>query len=202
MSVTESRVFYLMGASGAGKDALMRRCRGLLTEADRCFVAHRYITREPETAGENHIWLSAAEFDKRLKLGAFAMHWAAHGHRYAIGAEIDHWLDCGISVLVNGSRAFLPEARARYHHRLVAVLVSVDAAALRARLQQRGRETATEIEQRVTRAADLLPAGPLVQVDNSGALEQAATALLRLVRGDGVASDQPDRPPGWVVSPL
>jgi len=199
MSVTESRVFFLMGASGSGKDALMRRCRALLTEADRCFVAHRYITREPETAGENHIWLNPAEFDKRLKLGAFAMHWAAHGQRYAVGGEINQWLDQGISVLINGSRAFLPEALALYHHRLVPVLVEVDPATLRSRLQQRGRESAAEIEQRVARAVESAPLlqGRVQRIDNSGPLDSAAAALLRVIRGYGLASDMPDRAIAW-----
>ncbi|MDX5297933.1 MAG: phosphonate metabolism protein/1,5-bisphosphokinase (PRPP-forming) PhnN, partial [Gammaproteobacteria bacterium] len=99
-----ARLFYLMGPSGAGKDALLRHCRQRLMDIP-CLVAHRYITRPPELEGENHIWLPDSEFDARARLGAFAMHWQAHGHRYGIGQEVNHWLDAGTHVLVNGSRA-------------------------------------------------------------------------------------------------
>lgn len=191
MKGSESRVFYLMGASGAGKDLLMRLCRARLREADRCFVAHRYITREPELAGENHIWLHEAEFDKRLRLGAFAMHWCAHGQRYALGEEVNHWLAQGISVLVNGSRAYLPQARELYHHRLIPVLVRVDARTLQQRLQARGRESATQIEARVARAQALEHSleGTIHRLDNSGDPEQAVQALLALIRGFGLAEN-------------
>ncbi|WP_210397401.1 ribose 1,5-bisphosphokinase [Motiliproteus sediminis] len=195
MSVTESRVFYLMGASGSGKDSLLRGCRRIFTEADRCFVAHRYITREPELAGENHIWLSEQEFAKRQQLGAFAMHWQAHGRRYGVGAEINHWLDQGISVLVNGSRSYLPSAQALYHHRLVPVMIEVDDDTLRQRLLLRGREDAAEVERRIRRAREqAVPLGKrMLRVDNSADLEAGVDALVRVIRGYGIASDLPDR---------
>lgn len=203
MSVTESRVFYLMGASGAGKDSLMRGCRQRLTEADRCFVAHRYITREPESRGENHIWLSEQEFDKRQRLGAFAMHWRAHGQRYAIGAEINHWLDQGVSVLVNGSRSYLPTAQSIYHHRLVPVMVDVGDDQLRQRLQQRGRESAAEIEARVARAHEfsLTLTHRVQRIDNGGELGAGVDALMLLLRGLGRASDPPDLAYDWSGQP-
>jgi ribose 1,5-bisphosphokinase PhnN len=48
--------------------------------------------------------LSDAEFDARRAAGLFAFDWAAHGFRYAIGAEIDLWRKAGLVVVVSGSR--------------------------------------------------------------------------------------------------
>lgn len=196
MSVLESKVFYLMGPSGSGKDALMRRCRGLITEADRCFVAHRYITRPPELEGENHIWLSDLEFAKRVRLGAFAMHWWANGYHYGTGSEMDVWLDQGINVLVNGSRGFLGEARRRYRHRLVPLLLQVDSEVLLQRLQRRGREDEAQIRQRIERAHrfdwELDPG--IERIDNNGTLEAGARRLMALIRHHSLLSvDSPDR---------
>jgi ribose 1,5-bisphosphokinase len=194
MSVMESKVFYLIGPSGAGKDSVIRCCRPLLTEVDRCFVAHRYITRPPELRGENHIWLSDHEFDKRRNLGAFAMHWEANGYRYGTGCEIDSWLDQGINVLVNGSRAYLPKALQAYHHRLVPILLHVEMESLRSRLIERGRESAVEIEERIQRARlqeDKLDRR-MQRIDNNGSLESAARQLLQIIRrGSYLAGDDP-----------
>ncbi|MEH6469797.1 MAG: ribose 1,5-bisphosphokinase [Halopseudomonas sp.] len=195
MSTNESRIFYLMGPSGSGKDSLLRHCRGLITEADRCFIAHRYITREPELVGENHIWLSDYEFSKRQKLNAFAMHWQANDHRYGIGSEINVWLDQGINVLVNGSRGFLPQARQLYHHRLVPLVLQVDPACLAQRLRQRGRETESQILDRIERATRYQQPLDLATqlIENNGSLQLGASRLLAVIRaqaavGGGVPS--------------
>lgn len=184
MSQSESRLFYLMGPSGSGKDSLLRYCRSQITEADRCFIAHRYITRPPELDGENHIWLSELEFSKRLKLQAFAMHWQANDLHYGIGNEINSWLDQGINVLVNGSRGYLAQAQQLYHHRLIPLVVEVDVDLLEQRLRQRGRETDQQIQQRLERVCryqQQLPAS-MIRIDNSGTIEQGASRLLAEIR--------------------
>ncbi len=187
---SESRIFYLMGPSGSGKDSLLRQCRSRITVADRCFIAHRYITREPELTGENHIWLSEQEFSKRLNLDAFAMHWQANDYHYGIGSEIDVWLDQGINVLVNGSRGYLAQARERYHHRLVPLVVSVDPDCLEQRLRQRGRETEAQIVERIERARlyqqQLDPS--VHQINNNHSLEAGCGRLLSLIRQYGALS--------------
>lgn len=187
---SESRIFYLMGPSGSGKDSLLRECRRRITEADRCFVAHRYITREPELGGENHIWLTEPEFRTRKTLGAFAMHWQANGFYYGIGSEIDTWLDQGLNVLFNGSRGYLAQARERYHHRLVPVVVDVDIECLEQRLRQRGRETDSQINQRIERARrfqhQLDP--NMHRIDNNHSLAAGAEQLLSLIRQYGALS--------------
>lgn len=179
----QSRLFYVMGPSGSGKDSLLQMCRERLHDIP-WLVAHRYITRRLEPTGENHIYLSPAEFEKRVNLGAFAMHWQANGHRYGIGLEVDHWLERGINVLVNGSRAYLEQARARYGARLVPVLLCVETERLRQRLISRGRETSAEIAARVERARLLETELPedVVKIDNNKDLESAVQHLLGLIR--------------------
>ncbi|GAB3372859.1 ribose 1,5-bisphosphokinase [Azotobacter armeniacus] len=178
-----SRLFYLMGPSGAGKDSLLLRGREPLGKRS-CLIASRYITRPPELQGENHLWLSEAEFQQRLELGTFALHWSANGYRYGIGLEIDRWLELGLDVLVNGSRAHLEQARLRYGERLVPLLLQVDPELLQQRLSARGRETPQEIAARVERARWLSAERPAdaVVIDNSGELEMALGQLLQAVQ--------------------
>lgn len=179
---SEARLIYVMGASGSGKDTLMSYARQRLADTGAACFAHRYITREAGAGGENHVALSEVEFAARLVRGMFAMHWESHGLRYAIGIEIDAWLAGGISVVVNGSRGYLEQARARYP-RLVPVSIEVSAETLRERLLARGRETPAAIEQRLARHAALRTEGLAGhRIDNDGTIEEAGEALVRLIR--------------------
>lgn len=173
-------LIYLMGPSGAGKDSLLERLRAETRTAP--LVAHRYITRPANAGCENHIALSEQEFLRRRAKGLFALDWQAHQQHYALGIEVDLWLLQGIDVVVNGSRAYLPQALQRYGPRLLPVCLQVSPELLRQRLQQRGRETALQIEQRLARAADYqqtLPAGCRL-LDNDGDLGHTLEALLAL----------------------
>src|SRR5262249_30542502 len=95
---------YVMGPSGAGKDSVLNRARALLASDAPVVFADRYITRPAEAGGENHIALSAEEFDLRRTHGLFAFDWQAHGNRYGIGCEIHAWRQSGLTVVVSGSR--------------------------------------------------------------------------------------------------
>lgn len=179
--MAEAILFYIVGPSGSGKDSLLRYARAHLAGDPGVVFAHRYITRPVEIDGENHIALTRDEFDARLGAGLFAMHWESHGLRYGIGQEIHLWLARGCHVVVNGSRAYLQQARDHYPQ-LTAVWVEVSADILEARLRARGRENAAQIAARVARAAQFRPDGDDVYVvRNDGALEQGGKQLLALI---------------------
>jgi ribose 1,5-bisphosphokinase len=178
-----ARLIYLMGASGSGKDTLLRLLRAHLQDGEPVLVAHRYITRDSGDT-EDALRLTPEEFARRAALGCFALRWASHGLHYGIGIEIDTWLACGAAVIINGSRAHLEAAHARYPA-LTAVEVTVDPALLARRLAGRGRESAEQIAQRLSRATQAFAvpqACRLAQVSNNGAPESAAAALLTIAR--------------------
>jgi ribose 1,5-bisphosphokinase len=127
-----ARLIYLMGASGSGKDTLLRLLRAELRGDEPVLVAHRYITRD-SGATEDALSLTEDEFGRRAALGCFALRWASHGLHYGIGIEIDAWLSCGAAVIINGSRAHLEQAHSRYPA-LTAVEVTVDPGQLVRRL--------------------------------------------------------------------
>ncbi|RKP50367.1 phosphonate metabolism protein/1,5-bisphosphokinase (PRPP-forming) PhnN [Pararobbsia silviterrae] len=175
------RLVYVMGPSGAGKDTLLAFARARLAGSHVMF-AHRYITRAADTSGENHIHLSDEEFDTRAGLGLFALAWQSHQFRYGIGIEIDAWLASGCTVVVNGSRGHLADAIDRYPA-LEIVHIDAHPTVLAARLSARGRESAEQMQARLTRRVTLdIPAGVSMRtIDNSGMLEDAARALLDLL---------------------
>jgi len=176
------KLFYIMGASGSGKDALINRCRLNLLDEHRCMVAHRYITRCAHAGGENHIELGYQEFQRRVNSGHFAMYWHANGLYYGIGGEIYSWLDSGFNVIVNGSRAYLPQALNDFGRTLMPLCLSVSPAVQRERLLARGRESAPEITQRISRAAEYKMVSPCLQLDNNGSLDDTVNKLLELIK--------------------
>lgn len=173
-------LIYLMGPSGSGKDALLSAVRQ--AGPPDILVAHRYITRPP-AVGENHIALSPAEFAWRLQHHLFALHWQAHRYQYALGVEIDCWLANGLTVVVNGSRAHLEQARHRYAQTLVPVCLTVSLATLKQRLIARGRENPQQIAERLRRATLAqrgLPKDCLL-LANDGALARTLAEFEQLI---------------------
>jgi ribose 1,5-bisphosphokinase len=195
MSVIPPRgagLVYLMGASGSGKDTLLRHVRAALGPRDRLLIAQRHITRAAD-GDEASVALTPAEFERRAQAGDFALHWHSHGLSYGIGVEIDAWMNAGNAVLVNGSRAHLPQAFQRYPG-LCAVEIVVDDAVLAQRLRQRGREDAMAIAERLARGRKPFPAPRACQIRqlrNDGDPAIAGQALLELARDRAAYFNRP-----------
>ena len=176
-----SRLIYIMGPSGSGKDSLMAEARLRLPAEAPVVFAHRYITRPADAGGENHVALTRAEFELRRTNGLFALTWESHGFAYGIGREIDLWMKAGLGVVVNGSRGALAASLKAYPE-LLPVLVDVPEEILRERLRARGREDGGEIEARLARARIPVDAtSAMVRFDNSGPLAERGQALADLI---------------------
>lgn len=177
------RLIYVMGPSGAGKDTLLGFAREHMDGAHALF-AHRYITREAGAGGENHIALTPAEFVARSKRNLFALEWNSHRLYYGIGIEIDTWLERGLRVVINGSRAHLPAALARYPS-LLPVLIDAAPEVLAQRLLARGRENAAAVSARLAHRPSFEADAheELVRIDNSGEIEVAGMALVEVLCG-------------------
>ena len=170
---------YVMGPSGAGKDAVIHEAHKKLNKNRYLYFSRRYVTRIASDPQE--ISLSEDEFVNYKRNGLFALVWEAHRLQYGVSKVIDNHLANGNTVIVNGSRAYLREALARYPS-LLAVQIMAPREVIRARLLARGRESAAEIEARLARspAFDSPPAW-LVNIDNSGTLDQAVNAFAALL---------------------
>jgi ribose 1,5-bisphosphokinase len=174
-------LIYVMGPSGAGKDAVLERARQMLSIDDPVVFAHRYITRPAAAGGENHICLSRGEFAMRRAWGLFSFHWQAHGNDYGIGIEINAWRDAGLAVVVSGSREHF-QMLGGIDEETTPVLITAPAERLQERLQKRGREDPAASAARLQRATALdVAASNLVTIVNDGTIEEAADLLVRLL---------------------
>lgn len=166
------RIFAVVGPSGAGKDTLIAAAQARRPDLR---LVRRVITRPSEAGGEDFDGVTEAEFQARLKAGAFALHWQAHGLYYGIPA--DQVAGPG-PVLFNGSRAALAAARAAFPA-LGVILVTAPPEVLAARLSRRGREGAGDILARLGRAAFALPEGIAASVVvNDGTVAEGVERLL------------------------
>ncbi len=183
MIMADGRLFYILGASGAGKDSLIQYVRQHIPDGAPIAYAHRYITRSADAGGENHIALSQREFALREKKGLFSMYWDSHQTRYGIGREIDLWMSQGLDVIVNGSRAYLEQAMSLYP-RLFPIWIHVSPQTLRKRLIQRGRENGIEIKGRIEQAIRLDHIARnkgLEFIDNDRPLRESGSALIAIL---------------------
>lgn len=173
------RLVYVVGPSGAGKDSVMEYARTRLPASAGVIFTRRFITREPASGGEQHIPVSATDFERMRLQGHFALNWDANGLRYGIGREIRTWIDLGFHVVANGSREYLPTALKHFPDALV-ICITASIETIRSRLNQRQRESDHDIEKRIQRTTVLsLPSGCRVTtIINEGALEAAGDTLI------------------------
>lgn len=168
------RVFAVIGPSGAGKDTLMAAA---LARDPGLRLVRRIITRPAAAGGEDFEGVTADEFAARKAAGEFALDWSAHGLQYAI----PHIRGDG-DRLMNLSRRVLPQAAAAFPGMQV-LHVTARPEVLAQRLVARGREAAHDIAARITRDAAFDDAGlPVVEIDNSGALEPALDQFMTAIR--------------------
>lgn len=174
----------VVGPSGAGKDTLIDYARDCLARDRRFVFVRRVITRPSGAADafELHDAMDDAQFIAARDRGAFALSWQSHGLRYGIRAEDVRRTAEGLVLIANVSRAVIPDAM-RLCERLLVVHVTAPPEILAHRLRSRGRETASDIAARLSRAVHMDVAGArLVEIDNSGAIADAGDRLVASLR--------------------
>ena len=170
-------LIVILGPSGAGKDTLMERVAADLRGDSHVLFVRRVVTRPSLAGAEDHDSLSEAEFDKALDEGKFCFSWSANGLRYGLPRQMADHLAAGGLAVVNGSRGAF-SAMQQVFGQARAVEVTADRATLKARLLARQRESASEIEARLDRAAALgSQVQPALRIDNSGALDESVRTL-------------------------
>ena len=168
----------VVGPSGAGKDTLIREAQRALASNPRYCFARRLVTRVADAELEDHDSVAPEDFERRRIRGDFALDWEAHGLSYALPASIDAALLAGRIVVANGSRRVVARAIQKYRNCAV-VQITARPEVLASRLAGRGRETQTEITERLARRPPPLPAGLMpVLIDNSGPLEAGVRRFL------------------------
>jgi ribose 1,5-bisphosphokinase len=140
------------------------------------------ITREASSS-EDHEEVSAGTFEAALARNEYAMHWDAHGHRYALSRAIDDDIRAGRTVVVNVSRTVISAMRRAYAN-VTVVSITAPQNVLAERLAMRGRTSDGSIEHRLHRAVDEATAAPDVTINNTSSADYHARQFVRIIKGE------------------
>ena len=177
-------LIYIMGPSGAGKDSLLNSLHQEMASLGKSLpliMAQRTITRSHHQSNENHEAVDEASFESLLQSNAFALNWFANGLHYGIRHEQLAPMSKGSWVMVNGSRAYLEQAKLRFPG-LTVLHITAPVDVLRSRLLARGRENEKDIEARLSRSQSLESNPQDLYVINDGRLEDSLTKLKDLLQ--------------------
>ena len=178
------RLIYIIGPSGAGKDSLLNGLRQDMTRMATpppLYFAQRTITRSHHQSNEDHEVVDESNFESLLQSHAFALNWFANGLHYGVRHTELAPMSEGAWVMVNGSRAYLEEAKLRFPG-LTVLHITAPTEVLRARLLARGRETEPDIEARLMRSQSFLPEPQDLFVSNDGSLADSQAKLKSLLQ--------------------
>lgn len=181
-TIGPGRLILVVGPSGAGKDTLLGLAKTACADDRDIVFPRRLITRQA-SASEDNEEVSAETFQRALAAGDYAMHWEAHGHRYALSRGINDEIRAGRTVIANVSRTVIAAARRNYAN---AVVVSITAPpdVLAARLAARARSSDGLLAQRLARTVDESASTPDFTIVNSGTAEYHARQLVRIIKGE------------------
>jgi ribose 1,5-bisphosphokinase len=177
-AIGQGRLVLVVGPSGAGKDTLLTAARAAC--ADPNIVFQRRVVTRQATDAEDNCHVEADAFEQAVARGDFALHWQAHGHRYALPRSLDDNIRAGRTVVANVSRTVIAAARHRYAD-VVVVLVTAPAEVLAERVARRGRGSDGQIADRVGRSVE--GADPEITIVNVGDPAEHAGRLLRIIQG-------------------
>ena len=176
------RLVLVVGPSGAGKDTLLGLAKAACADDPNIVFPRRVITREA-SASEDNEEVSAGTFQEALSRGDFAMHWEAHGHRYALSRAIDDDIRAGRTVVANVSRTVISAMRGAYAD-VVVVLVTAPPNVLAERIALRARGSDGRLDQRLNRTVEDASAAPDVTIVNVSSAEYHARQFMRIVKGE------------------
>lgn len=176
------RVVVVVGASGAGKDSVIRAAKKYFETDDRIEFVRRVITRECDPSTEVHDSVSVEEFKQHELRGDFSVCWQANGLHYGLPAAMHADMVNGKILIANGSRAAIDAIRSSFANTTI-VHVTVSEDALQLRLERRKRESADEIQKRLQRNKTIAPlkGDDVITIDNSGERHVAIDEFIKLI---------------------
>ncbi len=150
-------LFVISAPSGAGKSTLVNSLR----QTSDFVYSVSCTTREPrpgEIDGEDYVFLSREDFEKRIAAGEFIEHAEVHGKYYGTLREtVLKNLEAGVDVLIDvdvqGARQIREDGAGIKESLADIFIMPPSLEELRRRLIKRGTETLEQIELRLTNAA-------------------------------------------------
>lgn len=164
----------VVGPSGSGKDTLLAGAAQALARDMRFHFVRRVVTRT--ASHEDHDVADVHDFLARRDAGEFSLHWEAHGLHYGIPQSIVDDLAQGRIVVANVSRGVL--ARAAEIFPISVLEITAPEAVRSARLAARNRESANDIQARLSRAIAQPDGLTRYSISNDGTVAEGVAAVV------------------------
>ena len=179
-----SRVFVITGPSGVGKGTLIRGMMERLSQLEVSVSATTRAPRPGERDGVDYHFLSAEEFERRVRAGEFVEHADYAGRRYGtLRSELDDRVRAGVPVVLEIEVQGARQVRAAMPDSVQVFIAPPSLDALRARLIGRGTDGGEEVEHRLAVAEEELSArSEFTHVVVNDRLEDALDQLTEIVR--------------------
>ena len=181
-AIGPGRLVLVVGPSGAGKDTLLGLAKAACADDGNIVFPRLVITREASASEENEE-VSAGTFQEALTRGEYAMHWEAHGHRYALLRAIDDEIRAGRTIVANVSRTVIGAMRRAYAD-VVVIVITAPPNVLAERIAMRARSSDGRVENRLRRTVEDAAAAPDVTIVNTGSAEYHSRQLVRVIKGE------------------
>jgi ribose 1,5-bisphosphokinase len=181
-AIGPGRLVLVVGPSGAGKDTLLGLAKASCADDGNVVFPRRVITREASASEENEE-VSIGTFQEALTRGEYAMHWEAHGHRYALWRAIDDDIRSGRTIVANVSRTVIGAMRRAYAD-VVVVSITAPPNVLAERIAMRARSSDGMVESRLGRVVEDASAAPDITIVNISSAEYHARQLVRVIKGE------------------
>ena len=178
----------ISGPSGAGKDATLRRMRGLGYPFHFVVTATTRPRRPNEVDGVDYHFVSKQEFAEMLERGELLEHAIVYGqHKGIPRKQVQEALESGKDVImridVQGAatiRRLVPEA-------VLIFLTASSEEELEQRLLARGGDTSEQLQRRIATAREEMrcwPESDYVVANRDGELDQAVDDVLAIIRAE------------------
>ena len=168
----------IVGASGAGKDSLLKAAKAYFTQCSekkpKVHFIPRYIDRIPDQ-NEANFYIDTQRFE--ILQDFFISKWRANSHNYGIAKHCLH--KDGINI-ISISRSAIKDFEA-YCDNVSVIEVFVPLHILQHRLEQRGREDKAQIAKRLENAGKKTYAKNLYRFENVKPIEESAEEFICLV---------------------
>lgn len=166
------KIVLIVGASGVGKDTLLRNIKDKV----KANFLKRYITREPDN-NESNYYIDEDAFLALKEKNYFISSWKAHGNHYGIAKE---HIKEGLSI-ISISRGAVEDFE-KVFDEVITINITLPKELMIRRLHDRGRESIDEILKRVERASKEVEATNLIEFDNSDTLENSSKKFIQLIK--------------------
>ena len=151
------KLFVFSGPSGVGKDTLAAKVIKAVPDIERVVTTTTRVPRRDEVEGTHYRFISAGEFDKRIKEDGF-LEWATvHGNRYGSPRQgVMDALEKGKSLILAVDVQGAKQIREKMREAVTIFIAPPSLEELSNRLTSRSTEDAAEIGRRLKAASEEL----------------------------------------------